>query len=291
MHEYSFSIGVVDVTLRTPYPRLVDDFVSIYDAYRLATASPDSMLIELDARHARPWARGPFVLRSTTLPDFEVVRRGELLPHLEWFINWHVIERLPTYIQLHASSVAIGGKALLMPGESGSGKTTLTAGLLARAWDYLCDEFALIDPSLGLAHPFPRALCIKEGSFDVVRSLGLPLRRKMAYQKPTKGRVGFLSPLDTGGQPVNPPAPVRWIVFPKYIANVPPVLHAISHAEAVYEMARQCFNVKTHADRTIKLLARMVRGATCFRLVSGNIHATCDVIENLCIPSGTRQAG
>ena len=36
------------------------------------------------------------------------------------------------------------GEVVGLMGDNGAGKSTLAAGLVARGWTYMCDEFALI---------------------------------------------------------------------------------------------------------------------------------------------------
>ena len=62
---------------------------------------------------------------------------------------------------IHASSVAIDGRAVLMTGVSGAGKSTLATLLAARGWRFMGDEFALLDPATGLLHAFPRLISLK----------------------------------------------------------------------------------------------------------------------------------
>lgn len=203
------------------------------------------------------------------------------MPHLEWYINWQIIHGRHEYLQLHASSLERGGVALVLPGEPGSGKTTLTAGLLARGWSYLCDEFALIDPEAGVLCPYPRALCIKEAGFDIIDRLGLPLRRKTPYRKTPKGRVAFLNPLDVRADVVARPAPVQWFVFPTYVPDSEPKLERISRGQAAFQLARQCFNFKSYSADALAILAEVARGAECYRLTMGELQASCDLVERL----------
>jgi hypothetical protein len=214
-----------------------------------------------------------------------------VLPHLEWFISWQVIARRNDFLQIHAASVVRDGKTLVMPGDPGSGKSTLSAGLLSRGWSYLCDEFSLIDPDSLFAHPFPRAICAKEPSFGVIDELGLRLCRKTPYHKPMKGRVAFLNPLDVRSDAIALPSPVRWVVFPKYTAGAMPALLPISRAQAAYDMARQCFNFAAFQARAVDVLAGLVRGADCYRLVASDLQDTCSVVESLLIEHQARKAG
>jgi len=282
---------VVDVTLRTRCRRIVSEYGSLYASYAHSARSHAAVEVEIRSHHTYLWPRGPYTFRSSVAPDFQVQRRHEVLPHLEWYINWQIIHTFDRYVQLHASSLERGGQAMILPGDPGSGKSTLTAGLLTRGWSYLCDEFALVDPWTRTLHPYPRALCIKEGSFDVLRRLGLPLCSKMPYHKATKGRVAFLNPRDISADIVGRPSPVRWVVFPRYVPGAEPELHPITRSQAAYDLARQCFNIRSDQTRTLSLLAAVARGADCYQLTTGDIDATCDLVESVCFPEAARKAG
>lgn len=279
--QHHYSVGAINVSLRSDCPSFVEEYASLYRAYARESAGDNPIDIRISSRHRFPWRRGPFVIHSEGEDGFEVARRFEVLPHLEWIINWQIIHRCSDFVQLHASTVTWEGGALLLPGQPGSGKSTLTAGLIARGWSYLCDEFGLIDPRTRRVEPFPRALCIKEPSFPVIDGLGLPLHRKTPYYKPTKGRVAFLNPLDVRADVVGAPSLVRWVAFPKYVAGADPALEPMTRAEAAYELSRQCFNFQRYKQRAVETLTAVVRGAECFRLTAGEIGATCDLMQDL----------
>lgn len=289
-YEHHFSIGVVNVTLRSACRLFVDEYLSLYAPYLRESAASDSIDVQILPRHRFPCFRGPYTLHSEGVPDVHLPRRYEVLPHLEWFINWQIIYNRQDYVQLHASSLEISGRAMILAGDPGSGKSTLTAGLLGRGWRYLCDEFALIDPETRLIHPYPRALCIKEGSFPVIDSLGLPLCRKTPYQKATKGRVAFLNPLDVCPDVVGKPSPVRWVIFPRYVAGAPPTLQRMTRSEGVHELALQCFNARVFEARAVHVLSDLIRGAECYRLRGGEISATCQLLQQLVQEERPRRA-
>jgi hypothetical protein len=73
-----------------------------------------------------------------------------------------VAEHAAGMIFVHAGVVAIGGRAILLPGRSGAGKTTLTAALLGAGAAYGSDEYAVLTPD-GRVHPYPRPLQIRNG--------------------------------------------------------------------------------------------------------------------------------
>lgn len=288
---HHFSIGAIDVSLRSDCRSFIDEYAALYGPYRRGEPGDNTIEIAIASRHRFPWRRGPFLIRGPDGEGFEVRRRYEVLPHLEWAVNWHVIRKRNEYAQLHAATLESGGQALMMPGNPGSGKSTTAAGLLARGWRYLSDEFALIDPISLEVQPFPRALCIKQPSFSVIDGLRLPLQRRTPYQKAAKGRVAFLNPLDVRPDATGKRSRIRWVVFPAYKAGARPALESLPRSEAAYELARQCFNFPAYNGRVVKIAADIVRQADCFRLTAGDIGATCDLIESQLLPRIRRKAG
>ncbi len=63
---------------------------------------------------------------------------------------------------VHAGVVGWRNRAILIPGRSFSGKSTLVEALVRAGASYYSDEFAVLDAK-GRAHPYPRALSLREG--------------------------------------------------------------------------------------------------------------------------------
>jgi len=63
-------------------------------------------------------------------------------------------------IFVHAGVVALGGRAILIPGRSFSGKSTLTAELVRAGATYYSDEYAVLDER-GRVHPYPCPLALR----------------------------------------------------------------------------------------------------------------------------------
>lgn len=72
----------------------------------------------------------------------------------------HVAFHPGEYVFVHAGVVALGGRALVLPGRSGAGKSTLVAALVTAGATYVSDEWAVIDGE-GRIHPFPRSLRLR----------------------------------------------------------------------------------------------------------------------------------
>jgi hypothetical protein len=88
-----------------------------------------------------------------------------LIPLLQSLLDEGMVQRFTGVVAVHAGAVAIDGSAVLLPGPSHAGKSTLVAELVRRGCVYFSDEYALID-DLGLAHPYPRAMMLRNGQAE-----------------------------------------------------------------------------------------------------------------------------
>ncbi len=275
-------IGEIDVTVTGNAEDVLDDFAALYDAHETDHETVGSS-IRMEVRMSRRAAFGRS--RYTVFGDgkklFSDRRSLDVLPYLEWGINWRVMERCTAYLQLHAATLSFEGQGVVLVGTSGAGKSTLAAGLVSRGWTYLSDEFALIDPHTLRLHPFPKAMCIKAGSFEVIERLNLPLWRRRHYVKAIKGAVGYVRPRDFAPGVVPTPCPIRFVIFPKYGDGEEPRFYPIMSGNAVFRMAGHAFNRHVFGKRAVSILSEVVRQAECFGLVSGPIDETCDLVESL----------
>lgn len=78
--------------------------------------------------------------------------------------------RAPAVVVVHAGSVSVGGRALLLPGRSLAGKSTLTSALVDQGAGYLSDEYALLTPA-GRVLPYPRSIRLRQEQTAVRRLL------------------------------------------------------------------------------------------------------------------------
>ncbi len=280
-HVRHFQIGVVGVSIATAIRALRHDYSTLYREYATPGTNDRAIQVRVCPKTFVPWRRRRCDIRVNDRLQFEPARSDELLPYVEWAINWEIPNAFPQYLQLHASSMAVGGAGVVFPGDSGSGKSTLTAGLLTRGWSYLCDEFALIHSDTLELHPYPRAICVKQPSFPVMESIGLSLFGRPCYSKGFKGFVRFVNPTDVRADAIGGVCPIRHVIFPRYTAGAQPVLIGMRRAEAAFELHRVCFNLFGCERLGLDVIAEMIRGAECFRLIAGEIRRTCDAVQEL----------
>jgi HprK-related kinase A len=276
-----FRIGVVQVSLSTPLRGVLRQYANLYRHFETDEPADREICVEVRPTRFSLRHRRRYEVSVNKRLQFEPTRREEILPYVDWAVNWEVPRVMPEYLQLHASSMEVDGAGVIFPGHSGCGKSTLTAGLLTRGWRYLCDEFALIHADTLALHPYPRAICIKKPSYPVVESLGLKIRGRRYYVKSFKGHVGFVSPVETGLDALGRSCPIRYVIFPRYVAGAEPLLVPLTRAEAAFALHEVCFNLFTCRVLGLDVLTAMIRGAVCYRLTCREINATCDLLQSL----------
>ncbi|MCP3903375.1 MAG: hypothetical protein GY715_07040 [Planctomycetes bacterium] len=282
MNGRTFDMGVVTVRVRAECVDDLEDFVSIYGDRRRPEPDEAGSVITMDVRRRRrlPLGRPRYRILGDGRELSQPRCAAEVLPYLEWGINQRVMDTRGEFLQVHASTLVRDGCGVVFAGTSGSGKSTLAAALLARGWQYLCDEFALIDTRTLHVHPYPKALCVKAGGFSVMERLGVPLTSRV-YIKSFKGGVRYVRPTDVRPDAVGAPSPVRHVFFPGYHGHDRPRAMAVSPAQAVFRLAGETLNQSEHRARGIPVLAALVRRATCHTLDAGDLEATCDLIEGV----------
>jgi len=280
-HATHLQIGVVRATVRSQPRRFRDEHAALYAPFRVGETHDNPINIDVTRKRIMPWPHARYEIHINGRMLFAPTRQEQILPYVEWAMNWEVPRVMPQYLQLHASSLEIDGRGVIFPGDSGNGKSTIALGMLSRGARYLCDEFAMIHAESLELHPYPRAICLKRPSFDIAERLGIPVRRSQSYLKGVKGYVSFINPLSIRANAIGRACPIHHVIFPKYSRGAVPSLTPITRAAAAFELHRLCFNVFGCHKPSLNVLTRMIRGAQCHRLVSGDIDTTCGLVEDL----------
>ena len=132
---------------------------------------------------------------------------------------------------IHASAVTNGREAVLLSSASGSGKSTMAALLQLPADKssrsnqgdlfFMSDDFVPVAAESRKAHPFPAAITVKKGSFDVIAPYYDPDRDADAgYRGLTSSRVRYLYPRHPEKNPYGA-RPVNNIIFIKHTPGTP----------------------------------------------------------------------
>ena len=279
MSDFEFNLGGVEIAVRSDLPEVIDDLDALYrGGGNGARDSAPAITLEVKQVSRLPARR--YTVLGDGEPFGEDIRRREVLPYLEWAVNWRVIARCTDRVLVHAASTARDGHGVVFAGTSGAGKSTLVAGLLARGWQYMCDEFAMIDTNTDRLLPFPKAVCIKAGAFDLVRRLDLKLCGDRHYVKALKGKVGYISPSDLPGA-VGHACPITHVIFPDYTGHTQSRLRPTTDARAAFMLTAHTLNRDVLGGQVAATASRITRDAQCVVLDSGDIGDACDLIESI----------
>ncbi|MBM9537998.1 hypothetical protein [Desulfobulbus alkaliphilus] len=170
-------------------------------------------------------------------------------------------------VALHAGALVRDGRVMLLPGASGAGKSTLTSWMAVQE-DITCltDELVLVteDGQDLLLTPFPRPLCLKPGSRDIVKTF-FP---KAALTDSLEDDQGLLVPLRGINAVVAPSRLVpAWLLFPVFRPGASLALESLSPARTLPLLISCDVNGRNFADHGFNLLARLARSTSAHRLV------------------------
>jgi HprK-related kinase A len=278
---YHFRIGIIGITLDSSIHRIAEEYRDLYKRSQIPDEQPNSLRISIRRSGKFPRIKPRYIINGIEKNKSFIVSEREVLPYIEWAINWHIAIHIKNFFQIHASLVEVDGQPILFPGAPGSGKTTIAAALAIKGARYFSDEFALIDPASLVAHPYPKALCLKEAAIPIISRLKKDLELESRWLKKQKGRVAFLDPWKLRDNPIASAAPIKHIVFPKHDGRSSPELVPMSKAEAVYELGKNSLNLLQYGGAGIRLLASIARSATCHRLRMGDLESSCQLLASL----------
>jgi len=194
---------------------------------------------------------------------------------LLWHVNSEVVRRsAPRYPLVHAGAAVRDGVAVLLPAPAESGKTTTVAGLVRAGFGYLTDEAVAIDPDTLLAQPYPKALSVDRGSWEVLADLRPPHGDRVAGQWQLPPRL--IRPDAVAG-----PAPVRFVVTPTYRRGAVTRLEQVSRGEMLVTLADSTLEFTGAPRRNLSVLARMLAGCACYRLTVGDLGHAVRLIDGL----------
>lgn len=171
--------------------------------------------------------------RITSASTFEDVVDGII-----GVLNRAAMAESGRYLLLHAASVQLDGRAVLLPAPSGSGKSTLAAELVAGGFGYVADEIAAIDPDTCRVVPYPKPIVLSGPA--------------------GQAEVRVIDPADDPG-----PLRVGVIVSPRFGPTAGP-FERLGRAEALVMLAENAFNFHDHGAAALRLLGDLVRGCETY---------------------------
>jgi hypothetical protein len=263
--DFTFVVRCTDARLGTQLERLFAPFATDdeprYEYSVVGSGAPDES-IDL-------YENGALVERAPTVVE-----------HLMWRVNRHVVESSGRYLLLHAAAAQLDDAGVILPAPSGSGKTTLVAGLVRGGLGYITDEAVALDPQTGLLEPYPKALAVEPGSWDVLSDLepeGMA-DRDLARSTTTQWLV---EPMSIRADAIGTRCRAGLVIGPTYEPGAATELRPISRAEGVALLVENSFNFARHGQQGLHLLVETLRHADCYRLRFSDLDDACNEIVRL----------
>ncbi len=255
----SVRVGPIGFRVGSTWPSLRRPLEKLYAGYPAPDTAADYTVHLYPARPWRQWIRPSLVIGGDyMLPEALPLPLAQGLLAAEMAMNLQLALGERRYLLLHAASVERDGRALILTGESGSGKSTLVALLGENGWRFMGDEFVLIEPATGLAHPFPRPISLKNESIAALRAVIAPERWGAAITGSPKGTVRHVCPNDEAIARMDETASPALIVFPRFgaAADVRPVMPS----ETFVRLTQASTNYVAMGERGFVALSGLVEG-------------------------------
>jgi len=202
---------------------------------------------------------------------------GEIAAAFEYHLYSRIAKALGSQlISLHASALAIAGRAVLFAGSSGSGKSSLATQALLCGFGYLSDEFALLDAA-GQVHPFPRPLQwgkVRHPAFYHRQLLASGLFRKTSYRFPDRHGKIIRSLLWLPKRVIRQPQAVHALILPRFSGRrAETVIEPVRRSQALIELAHE-IHQRFPATSGLRLLHEYLPDdLPVFRLCYGNVSS------------------
>jgi hypothetical protein len=192
-------------------------------------------------------------------------------------LNTQVIHSVNAVV-CHAGGVERGGVGFVFPAHMESGKTTLTAGLARNGFRYLTDEAVAFCVDTGFIDPYPKPLSIDPGSWALFPELA---PGPVPGDDTPPANQWQVPPSAFGDDAVGVSCRAGFIVFPRYDTDAETALVPMGRAEALVELAKNTFEFRDRARRSLDALSRVVRDAQCFRMPLSSLDEACALIGSL----------
>ena len=278
--------------IKSPLPLIA---ASVANAYADFVVVDEQGLVDFDltlalASGPRRWLRPLVTLGVDGGTPFDPLPAAQAYPLLEWGMNWCVTSTAHHLVMCHSAVLAWNDYAVLLPAPPGSGKSTLCAALALSGWRLLSDELALIDPDSLLLRPFVRPVSLKNASIELISGRFPQAILTPAVRDTIKGRVAHMRPPKASVMQAKQPARPRWLIFPRYEADVALRLTPMPKAEALAELAGNAFNISALGVKGFSTLAALVDSIDCYRLNYASLDQAIAAFSSLADTAGRQPA-
>ena len=264
--------GPFTCCIRSNSSALLDGVCLMYGAYPIDESGfADFHLQVRRSTGWRRWFRPQVHFDTDGEAPFEPMPADHAFALLEWMLNWCVSGSANSYLIIHAAVVEKNGRAMVLPAPPGSGKSTLCAALASRGWRLLSDELTLINLDNGFVTPLARPVSLKNASIAVMKAYAPDAQFTRSAVATTKGTVAHVKAPDASVARNDEPAPVAWVVFPRYEAGAALALAPVARARAYMRVAENAFNFSLTGERGFQALGGVIDRCSSFDFIYSDL--------------------
>lgn len=182
-------------------------------------------------------------------------------------------------LALHAASMAVGDRLLLLCGPPGAGKTTLSLGLARAGFGYCSDDVTLLDAS-ALCTAVALAPAVKRGAWRLLRPSCPGLAGVPIFRRPDGRQVRYPVP---GRVERSRPRCAAWIVLLDRRPGERARLQSADPVAVMRCLLADAFARERHlTDTAFDALVRAVEGAEIGRLVYDGLEGAVRALRDWC---------
>lgn len=275
--------GACIARVRARVPGFSAVFRQLYHAFGCSPAGEFADLHVQLMRGAglRRWLRAQSRFRIDGVEPFEPFPQTSALPLFEWGLNWCFAKRCHQYVLLHAGTLALGERAVLMAALPGSGKSTLSAAMMLRGFRLLSDEFGVLDPETGTLLPMLKPVALKNRSIGLIRDLCATACVGPTYVGTRKGDVAHLAPDEASADAVRRGARPALVIFPAYRQGAGLTLIPQAPEQTFARLAFNSFNYAQLGAVAFNAVADVAERCPAYQLSYGRLDDAIGCIREL----------
>lgn len=180
---------------------------------------------------------------------------------------------------LHAATVAVHGRCVLLAAPSGSGKSTLAAALVGHGARFVGDDYAPIERATWRAWPVPFAPSIKRGSWRALARWHPQLAGARVFEH--RGlRLRYLRLEPAQREPLDRGLPVAALIFPQFRRGATVELRRLPPMQALTGLCHAHPILDRRADVLAETL-RFVRRVPAYALRYGDLDAAVGQVHGM----------
>ncbi len=214
-------------------------------------------------------------------PQGDARSTDRLLPLLFGRLRSFAYQRRPYLLAIHGAVVSTGGCTLLLAGQSGSGKSTLAAVLLARGYELVSDEPAVIDQSGTRVLPMPLGLGLKAGSWPVVLADYPELERWQTHFRFDGQPIRYLLPERRRATSKGEGYRATHLVFPTYAPGAPARIEPLGPVQRLRAIARAGYQVPALDEQRVEQILGWLGSLASFSLAYSSTSEALALLQSV----------